>query len=127
MRITQSILLPALYCASKAAASVAGSVYIYDAGKREISDNGRTLSPIAARLVLAQRAGVEEYHSADIRREEAMQAINDFGTTSQLFGGEDKERQQHIFIMEVPEEHDEAFSMHGKPTLAGDRLLIIHS
>ncbi|KAK5172216.1 uncharacterized protein LTR77_003854 [Saxophila tyrrhenica] len=64
-------------------------------------------------MVLAQRAGVEEYHSADLRHDEAMQAINDFGVRSHLLGqagkGE-KEQQQYIFLVEVPEEHEEAFT-----------------
>ena len=110
MRLVQSILLPALCCVSQAAASAAGNVYIYDGPKRHISDERRTLSPTAARVVLAQRAGVEEYHSADLRHGESMQAINDFGSRSQMLGLGDEERQQFIFLVEVPDEYDEAFS-----------------
>lgn len=109
MRLINSIILPAICCASQAVASAAGTVYIYEAQRRDISDERRTLSPTAARMVLAQRAGVEEFHSADLQHGDAIQAINDFGAKSQLFGQGEKERQQYIFLVEVADENDDAF------------------
>jgi hypothetical protein len=61
-------------------------------------------------MVLAQRAAVEEHHVADINDREAMEAMNEFGARSNLFGKPESQRQQMVFLVEVPDEHEEAFS-----------------
>lgn len=61
-------------------------VYISDPEVRP-HHNARqqSLSPVAARLVLAQRAGVEAYHASDLSRQEVISGINEFGTWTPLF------------------------------------------
>ncbi|KAK5113064.1 hypothetical protein LTR62_003643 [Meristemomyces frigidus] len=87
MRVTSSILISALCCTVRLAS--AGQVYVYDASHSHTTDTPPTshiLSPAAARLVLAQRAGVEDYHSADLNGEGVLNAINDFGRRTPLSG-----------------------------------------
>lgn len=104
MRLAPSLLVPALCWASTAAAS---HVYIREAQgqRREVQDEKRTLSPVAARMVLAQRAGVEEYHSADVHHADALQAINDFGLRRKLFGDDSEERRQAFILLETDDDN----------------------
>jgi hypothetical protein len=103
MRLDQSLFVSALCCISTATASY---VYIREAQaqRREVNDERRTLSPMAARMVLAQRAGVEEYHSADVHHPDALQAINDFGSRRNLFGDDVEERRQAFILLQTDED-----------------------
>ena len=62
----------------------------------EESKESRTLSPVEARLVLAQRTGVEDYHVADLLSGGAIEAINSFGIQTPLFG---REKRVHVSIL----------------------------
>lgn len=108
MRLAHSVLVPALCWASSATAS---HVYIREAhgSRREVNDDRRTLSPMAARMVLAQRAGVEQYHSADIQHPDALQAVNDFGSRRDLFGDEVEERRQAFILLETDDDLSSTF------------------
>ncbi|KAK5743948.1 hypothetical protein LTR17_002286 [Elasticomyces elasticus] len=66
----------------------AGRVFICD-GLPPTSAPERTLSPSEARLVLAQRAGVLDYHTADLQSRGSVEAINEFGRRTELFGGKE--------------------------------------
>ena len=44
------------------------------------------MTPVQARLVLAQRAGVEDYHSADLLGDGVVECINHYGAEETLFG-----------------------------------------
>ena len=103
MRLVSSFLLPAL-CWRLASAS--GHVYIYDPDRTQEQRPSRTLSPIAARLVLAQRGGVEEYHSTDLQNEEVIDAINDYGTRTPIFAGQKSQALRMLLYMEG-ENHEE--------------------
>jgi hypothetical protein len=95
-----------------ATASAAGNVFIYEHGRaqrRDDSYEARTISPVEARMVLAQRAGVEQYHSSGLQQDGAIEAMNDYGSKSDLFDKEGSQPQQAVFLVDVPEEHEEAF------------------
>ncbi|KAK5674783.1 hypothetical protein LTS10_012519 [Elasticomyces elasticus] len=64
----------------------AGRVFICD-GLPPNTTPERALSPSEARLVLAQRAGVLDYHTADLNSRGSVEAINEFGRRTELFGG----------------------------------------
>ncbi|KAK4890573.1 hypothetical protein LTR27_010735 [Elasticomyces elasticus] len=63
----------------------AGRVFICD-GLPPSTTPERSLSPSEARLVLAQRAGVLDYHTADLNSRGSVEAINEFGRRTELFG-----------------------------------------
>ncbi|KAK3111615.1 hypothetical protein LTR53_012957 [Teratosphaeriaceae sp. CCFEE 6253] len=85
MKLASSLILGALgWTAHTASASSAGRVYICDGGST-VPSTERTLSPNEARVVLAQRAGVEDYHSADMRDEAVVEAVNAFGRRTAMW------------------------------------------
>ena len=92
-------LLPAVLCWSTlhlaSAATPEAHVYIYDPQSQEPRPDleSRSLSPAAARVVLAQRAGVEDYHSADLHNADVIRAINDFGVRTSLFTQQQQQRE----------------------------------
>ena len=106
MKATLSILISALCWSVRLAATEATShIYTYDPHSEQPNARSRTLSPIAARLVLAQRAGVEEFHSAGLLQEEVLDAINDFGIRTPLFSmGEEKAERAFIILTQSTEE-----------------------
>lgn len=103
MRLTSSILIPALCWTARLAA--AAQVYTFDPeslpGELERS---RTLSPIEARLVLAQRTGVEDYHIGDLLSPGGIEAINRFGAKQQLFTGDLHVKRRIQILVEVEED-----------------------
>ncbi|KAK4952400.1 hypothetical protein LTR10_009206 [Elasticomyces elasticus] len=70
------------------ASASAGRVFICD-GLPPSTSAEQTLSPSEARLVLAQRAGVLDYHTADLNSRGSVEAINEFGRRTELFGGKE--------------------------------------
>ncbi|TKA83889.1 hypothetical protein B0A55_00102 [Friedmanniomyces simplex] len=88
MKLASSLILPALsWSVRLASASSEGRVYICDGQPAAATaPRSRTLSPTEARLVIAQRAGVEDYHNADLKDGGALEAINEFGRRTSLFG-----------------------------------------
>ena len=83
------------------ASAAAGHVYILDAARPQLQHSGeaRSLKPVPARLVLAQRAGVEDYHSADLGDESVREAINEFGVRTTMFEEKDGGRRQRAMIL----------------------------
>ncbi|KAF2218020.1 hypothetical protein CERZMDRAFT_119593 [Cercospora zeae-maydis SCOH1-5] len=99
MKTTTSILLPVLACAARVAEAATAHVYTYDPhASAARGQSGKDLSPVAARLVLAQRAGVEDYHQLDLMRQEAIEAINDYGKQTPLFAKEDGRNNAFILL-----------------------------
>ena len=98
MKLATSLILPALsWTARLASATTEARVYICDGRAEEATD--RTLSPTEARLVIAQRAGVEDYHSAELKDGKALDAINVFGRTTSLFEDEDRRKQVEEIVL----------------------------
>lgn len=86
MKLSQSVVLPVLCWSARLAAAAKAHIYIHDPQSQPRHDTpSRSLNPVPARLVLAQRAGVEDYHSADISRGEVIDAINAYGLRTPLF------------------------------------------
>ncbi|KAL3425362.1 arsenate reductase [Phlyctema vagabunda] len=78
MRVSPSLLLPALIGAASAA-SEAASVYIFEAGKWPAASKPATLTPEEARLVLAHRLDVSQYHDLKDANRDTLSYINRFG------------------------------------------------
>ncbi|KAI7082771.1 hypothetical protein KC356_g8097 [Hortaea werneckii] len=110
---------------STAAADRAGHVYIIDQSTQPHSRDAadlNTLSPVAARLVLAQRAGVEDYHAADLESEGVLDAINEYGVKTPMFAdGKDERRRKlnmMVLVEEAAEEDVEASKLNQYPSFA---------
>ncbi|KAK4550342.1 hypothetical protein LTR36_003309 [Oleoguttula mirabilis] len=101
MKLTSTAALATLCWTARLASAATGRVYIIDPShsqpRRHDADQ-RSLSPLPARLVLAQRAGVEDYHSADLESVGVMEAINEFGVRTPLFGEQDKRRRAMVLV-----------------------------
>ncbi|KAF4624468.1 hypothetical protein G7Y89_g13703 [Cudoniella acicularis] len=76
MRLSTSLLVPALASAASAAGISPANVHIFG---DEQSIHNPTLSPEQARLVFAQRLGVSQYHGLGDASESTLSYINDFG------------------------------------------------
>ena len=85
MRLTSVHIFPALCCHLVSALQPTGDVYIFNPHQAQQPRPDRTLSPVAARVVLAQRAGIEDFHSADLFDKDVIEAINDYGVRTPLF------------------------------------------
>ncbi|KAK5124231.1 hypothetical protein LTR85_001934 [Meristemomyces frigidus] len=101
MKLTSTAALSALCWTARLASAATGHVYIIDPSHtepRRPDGEAQSLQPIPARLVLAQRAGVEDYHSADLGNADVIDAINDFGVRTPLFGPQGKRRKAMILV-----------------------------
>ena len=98
MKLTTATIIPALCYTAQLVAASPAHVYIHDP-QSQPSGESRTLEPVAARLVLAQRAGVEDYHDADLSRKEVIEAINDYGLRTHLFEA-DSSIKRATFLLE---------------------------
>ena len=86
MKLTLTTLALTVFAGARVATSTT-HVYLHDLhGANSLASAPRDISPAAARLVLAQRRGVEEYHADDLENDEVIEAINDFGLRRKLFG-----------------------------------------
>lgn len=99
MKLSQSLILPALAWCARSAAAATAHIYVHDPESQPRHDtSSRSLNPVPARLVLAQRAGVEDYHSSDISREEVIDAINTYGVRTPLFAAESRPHKAFILV-----------------------------
>jgi hypothetical protein len=61
--------------------------------------------------VLAQRVHVEEFHSSDLDRQDVIDAINEYGVKTPLFGKESGRTRKALLMVE------NAAASQGKPCL----------
>ncbi|KAF2772084.1 hypothetical protein EJ03DRAFT_380878 [Teratosphaeria nubilosa] len=106
MKNTVSAAIAALSWSVRLAAAVTSNVYILDP-QHKSPDTPPALSPKAARLVLAQRAGVEGYHEDDIRDQDVIDAINTYGVRTPIFGERDERKHVIVFVDSTREDNDE--------------------
>ena len=116
MKLSLSILIPALCWSARLASAAAAHIYTFDTESEPRLD-GRTLDPAAARLLLAQRAGVEDYHSADLMSSGAIQAVNDFGVRDGLFSN-GKRRRAFVLAESVHEDESKRYTISPGPCLS---------
>lgn len=87
MKVSTSALISGLCWTAQLVSAQVANIYTYDP-QSPPRPHPRNLSPAAARLVLAQRAGVEDFHRADLDQEDVIAAINDYGLRTPLFASE---------------------------------------
>jgi hypothetical protein len=97
MKLTTSTFLPALCWSAGLACASSARIYIHDPQQRDVSS--RDVSPVAARLVMAQRIGVEDFHSADLDRDEVIEAINDYGLQTSMFAAKAAGCEKKAFVL----------------------------
>lgn len=101
MRLTASLLTSALCLAARLGSAF--EVYTFDdpeLPRDHPESTSRTLSPAEARLVLAQRAGVEDYHLDALLSPGGIDAINDFGSRASLFSQDGRQTRRCIILVE---------------------------
>lgn len=96
MRLSAALGLSAL-CLIRAADAQA-SVLLHDPRDPQprIVEN---LAPIPARLVLAHRLGVEDFHAADLREDGVVDAINVYGRRTPLFAKSSEMRKAFLLLI----------------------------
>jgi len=86
MRLSLPLLVPALACLAQAES---GKLYIYDSelstAAASSSPKTTTISPDAARLIIASHLGLERYHDIGKADAATIQAINDLSADQRLF------------------------------------------
>lgn len=109
MRVTPSLTAWLAVLASSVGLTNANLAYVltFDPqtaqGKHQIAL--ASLSPQTARLVLAQRAGVEDYHISTLPSDAEIGVINKYGAKSSIFQS-DKPESKAFLLAELPEEHN---------------------
>lgn len=99
MKVTTSALLSGLCWSTQFASAATANFYTYDP-QPSPRRHPRSLAPVAARLVLAQRTGVEDFHRAEINQEHVIAAINDYGVRTPLFAEEASLKKAVIMLEE---------------------------
>lgn len=89
-----------LACAARVTIAATAHVLTLSPQADTITQPATGLSPSTARLVLAQRAGVEDYHTADGLNDDAIESINAFGSRTSLFENK-SERAPAFFLLEI--------------------------
>lgn len=103
MKLITAALLSALSCYTELAAAATGHVLTLNPSHDQTPSDSRALSPETARLVIAQRAGVEDYHVEKTLSEEEIKAINDYGLQSHMLSA-DKDAAKRVFILAFVDE-----------------------
>ena len=76
-------LLPLVACVAEAASDT-GHLVIFDS-VNAVNAAQRTISPEAARLIVASRLGLDQYHELGSASRDTIAAVNDFTAGNQLF------------------------------------------
>lgn len=87
MRFSLGALLPALACLAQAGSALNGDLYIFDShvSSTAADSKTRTVDPETARLIIASRLGLDQYHNLGHAGEDALAAINAFSAQEHLF------------------------------------------
>lgn len=82
MKLSLPLLVPALACLAQADS---GNLYIYDSDLQAASPASTTVSPETARLIIASRLGLDQFHDIGDASEKTIQAINQLSADQNLF------------------------------------------
>lgn len=83
-------------------------VLTHDAPVAADASSSRSISPAAARLVLAHRFGVSKYHRLDDASDDSIDAINAYGGVSPSFFEESEESCMRKAVVVIEGVHDPA-------------------
>ena len=108
MKLITATLLSALSCYTELAAAATGHVLTLDpslSSHKQSSTKQHTLDPETARLVIAQRGGLEDYHVEKALSEEEINALNAYGLQTPMVSA-DKDDSKRVFILAFVDESD---------------------
>lgn len=108
MKLITATLLSALSCYTELAAAATGHVLTLDpslSSHKQSSTKQHTLDPEIARLVIAQRGGLEDYHVEKALSEEEINALNAYGLQTPMVSA-DKDDSKRVFILAFVDESD---------------------
>ncbi|KAF2221980.1 hypothetical protein BDZ85DRAFT_264696 [Elsinoe ampelina] len=103
--LSLSLWLPALAAAAQVPTDFNGRLYIYDKSSPSLSNKHAPISHEAARLIIAQRLGVDRYHDGDSISPETMSALNSLGSSSGLFEEKDFRRPLAVLLSSEDRHH----------------------
>jgi hypothetical protein len=107
MKLITAALLSAVSCYTELAAAATGHVLTLEPSlsshEQSNTQQHTTLSPETARLVIAQRAGLEDYHVEKALSEEEINAINAHGHQASMLSKDDSKR---VFILAFVDESE---------------------
>ncbi|KAF4555969.1 Hypothetical protein D9617_2g059350 [Elsinoe fawcettii] len=86
--LSLSLWLPALAAAGQVATDFNGRLYIYEKSSPSLSNKHTPIDHEAARLIIAQRLGVDRYHDTGAISTDTINALNDLGGESSLLQDE---------------------------------------
>lgn len=99
MRILLGILTSTLFGYTQAASST-GFLHTFDRKSPQSDPNPQTASPETARLILAQRLGLSQYHSLSGIDDLTLQQLNAFGgEPTRFFGDEDATTPAKLLVL----------------------------
>lgn len=87
MKLSGGVLLTSLTSYAAATAATVGHVFVFDPVRHYVApEQAPSVSPETARLILAHRLGVSQYHSIeDAEDKELITYLNQFGGRQELF------------------------------------------
>lgn len=114
MQPTLSTLVAALCWSYRLAAAANSHVYTIDTPAALLEERllNSELSPETARLVLAQRTGVEDYHGADLESDDVLKVLNGYGAREDLFG--ERKVEDVLILVEGQDEECKSITWDGK-------------
>jgi len=99
MKFITAALLSAVSCYTELAAAATGHVLTLDpslSSQYHPDNERRTLSRETARVVIAQRAGVENYHVGKSLSDDEIEAINDYGLQTHMLSASKEDARTFI-------------------------------
>jgi hypothetical protein len=120
-------ILPWLLAASPAIASASpavGQVFLYDAEALRPTTS-ETINPATARLILAQRLGLSQFHSIAGADDEAIRQVDSYGGRNQQLFGWGSHEESRARVMIVVEGVQEPLGMHDRCDVAEGKKNIL--
>jgi hypothetical protein len=99
MKFITAALLSAVSCYTELAAAATGHILTLDpslSSQHHPSNERRTLSRETARIVIAQRTGVENYHTGKGLSDDEIEAINDYGLSTHMLSASKEDARTFI-------------------------------
>lgn len=123
MKLTIGLLYAFTVLHQTCAALPNAYVYTFDgSSKHQAPSEPPLVSPTAARLLLAQRLGLSQYHTIDRADENTIELINRFGGTQDLVFNDSNERISDQKVLIFVENVERPEGMHYNPKEWGRKM-----
>ncbi|KAF1997434.1 hypothetical protein P154DRAFT_280587 [Amniculicola lignicola CBS 123094] len=105
MKLSWGVIASSLSCAASASASRVGHVYVHDVQDRDAAAAPPSVSPETARLILAKRLGLSQFHSIQDASDDVIGQLNTYGGKRQTLFSSDPSRNAQVLIWVDHVEH----------------------